>query len=171
METHLLRLEISSPPVDEPLFNHEAVYKTVKGYFHDLKEACLTREEYGRAGPLFLYSVDRGSGIWNFLGELRQILLLGTTLADEKVMGQRLKNLDKQLGILKKHFGRSVTPEIFEAFVKARSPRQLDRAVGKLFEQGIKRIAISTKPFKGNVKQVESSLVDLKKIMKADDDK
>ncbi len=50
MRVHLLRVELTQFPVDLPLFNHEAVYKTIQGYFHDFKRACLTHEEYDRAG-------------------------------------------------------------------------------------------------------------------------
>src|SRR2546423_3071212 len=95
MRAHLIRIELNQFPANLPLFNHEAVYKTIKGYFHDLKQLCLSHEEYMYASPLYLYDVRRGSGIWDFLGELRQLLLLGTTLADEKVIGQQLDNIDK----------------------------------------------------------------------------
>jgi hypothetical protein len=86
MQVHLLRITIEAHPLDQPLFNFEAVFKTVKGYFHDLKKMCLTEEEYNASGPLFVYCVDRSSGVWDFLGDLRQLLMLGTSLADEKVI-------------------------------------------------------------------------------------
>src|SRR5438477_7847545 len=129
---HLFRLTLREQPQHLPLFNFEAVFKTVKGYFHDLKEQCLTRDDYCNAGPLFIYRVDRGSGIWEFLGELRQLLMLGTTLADEKVMGQRLENIEKKIELLRKHFGDAVRPEDFQRFMKARTPRQLEQAIQKL---------------------------------------
>jgi hypothetical protein len=72
MRVHALRIELAQFPSDLPLFNHEAVYKTIKGYFHDLKQQCLSPGESDVAGPLFLYSVERASGIWTFLGELSQ---------------------------------------------------------------------------------------------------
>jgi len=88
MRVHLLRITLREQPRELPLFNFEAVYKTIKGYYHDLKKACLTREEYEAAGPLFIYQVNRSSGVWDFLGEIRQLLMFGTSLADEKVMGR-----------------------------------------------------------------------------------
>src|SRR5205809_6832387 len=66
MRVHLLRITLREPPVELPLFNLEVVYRTTKGYFHELKKAYLTREEYERAGPLFVYRIDRSSGIWDF---------------------------------------------------------------------------------------------------------
>ena len=166
MRVHLLRIELRQFPGHLPLFNHEAVYKTIKGYFHDLKQQCLSRDDYAVAGPLFLYSVERASGIWNFLGELRQVLFLGATLADEKVMGQHLENLDAKLSILRKHFGgAAVSSEAFEAFMSARSPRQLRAAVERLIGEGLDKIQISKQPFDGDITVSERSLADVKGIL------
>ena len=66
MRVHLFRLKLREHPRNLPLFNFEAVYKTIKGYFHDLKKLCLNSKDYAMAGPLFVYSVNRDSGIWDF---------------------------------------------------------------------------------------------------------
>lgn len=166
MRVHLIQLRFANFTPDLPLFNHEAVYKTLKGYFHDMKYLCYPSTVYDSAGPLFLYGVQRGSGIWEFLGELRQLLLFGTTLADEKLIGQRLSNMDKRLEIRQKHFGATVTPEDFEAFAKAKTPRQLQRVFNKLIEQGIESVKISRKPFTGDVKEIEDSMTDIKGLLK-----
>ena len=171
MRTHAIRITLTRPPTDVPAFNFEAVYKTIKGYFHDLKHACLSSAEYNRAGPLFIYSVERGSGIWTFLGELRQLILFGTTLADEKVMGERLANMDKKLDILRKHFGDAAVPtDAFRAFAEARTPRQLDRAFKKLLGQGIAKVEISKAPFRGTLDEIETSFVEIKQITKETDE-
>lgn len=169
MRVHLLRIELSQHPKNLPLFNFEAVFKTIKGYYHDLKKYCLSSDEYMSAGPLFIYSVNRNSGVWDFLGELRQLLMLGTTLADQKTVGQQLDNMDKKMEFLRKNFGNAISPEDFQRFMRAKSPRQLQKAVQKLSEQGIQRIAVSKAPFEGDIKQIESSLVDLKPRSEDDD--
>lgn len=161
MRVHLFRMTLRQQPAELPLFNFEAVFKTVKGYFHDLKENCLSKEEYRTAGPLFIYDVRRGSGIWNFLGELRQLLVLGTTLADEKIMGQRIGNIQKRIDLLNRNFGSVASLEDYERFMNANTPRQLEDAVRKLLDQGIERIQISTQPFTGSVEAIEPSLVDI----------
>lgn len=165
MTVHLFRMTLKEQPSEMPLFNFEAVFKTVKGYFHDLKQACLSRDEYNTAGPLFIYGVSRGSGIWDFLGEPRQLLMLGTTLADEKVMGQKLENMDKRIEFMKKHFGHSACPRDYERFIKAKTPRELEQAVLKLIRQGIAKIEISSLPFTGDIKEAEASLVDIKGLL------
>lgn len=170
MRVHLIRIELDQFSADQPLFNHEAVYKTLKGYFHDIKHAVLPRADYNIAGPLFLYSVDRGSGIWSFLGELRQFLMFGTSLADEKVIGQKLDNMDKRLAILQKYFGGAACPEDFQQFMRARTPRQLESALQKLIAQGIRQVQVSQKPFEGRIEDTANSLVDLKQILKDADD-
>jgi hypothetical protein len=163
MRVHALRIELARFPRDLPLFNHEAVYKTIKGYFHDLKQQCLSPEEYDVAGPLFLYSVERASGIWTFLGELPQLLLLGTTLADGKVMGQSLENLDTKLSILRKHFDpAAVRTDAFKAFIRAKTPRELRFAVGRLIDQGMLKLSISVQPFDGDILAAERSMTDLR---------
>jgi len=164
MRVHLLRITFREQPQQYPLFNFEAVYKTVKGYFHDLKKFCMTSDEYDTAGPLFIYQVGRSSGVWDFLGELRQILMLGTSLADEKVIGEKLNNLDKRLEFVRKHFGDAVSPEDFEMFMRARTPRHLERAVRKLIEQGVQKVEVSGKPFEGDIQITEATLVDLKQL-------
>lgn len=160
MRVHLLRIELRQFPCDMPLFNHEAIYKTIKGYFHDLKQQCFSRDEYDVAGPLFLYSVERASGIWTFLGELPQVLLLGATLADGKVMGQELENLDKKLSILIHNFGgAAVSRDAFQAFMRANTSTQLQAAVERLFEEGPCKIQISKQLFDGDMPMAERSLV------------
>jgi hypothetical protein len=163
-QVHLLRITLREQPRELPLFNFEAVYKTIKGYFHDLKKACLSRAEYETAGPLFVYRVDRGSGIWDFLGELRQLLMFGTSLADEKLMGERLASLDKRMEFLRRHFGHAVRPEDLESFMRARTPRQLERALQRLFEQGIQRVEVSREPFMGDIQATQATLIDLKQL-------
>jgi hypothetical protein len=169
MKVHLIRITLRNPTRDLPLFNHEVVYKTIKGYFYDLKRLCLSRTDFNTAGPLFLYNIERKSGIWDFLGELRQLLLLGTTLADEKVIGEKLNNLGKRIEFLKKHFGDAVSPADFKAFMKARSPRQLERAVQRLIEQGLERVEISRQPFIGDLTASKAVLIDLKKLLNSAD--
>lgn len=169
MSVHLIRIKFKQQPSDLPLFNFEAVFKTIKGYFHDLKSLCLSENEYMTAGPLFIYSVERGSGFWTFLGELRQLLLLGTTMADEKVIGQKIENMEKRIDFLQKHFGDAVQPDDFKMFMKARTPRQLEKAVQRLFEQGIESVEVSREPFLGDTKKVESTLVDIKGLLDSAD--
>jgi hypothetical protein len=162
---HLIRIELDQFSKSLPLFNHEAVYKTFKGYFHDLKELCLSPDEYDQALPLFIYSVERGSGIWTFIGELRQLLMFGTTLADEKLVGQKLDNMDKRLALIQKYFKGAANPKDFAAFMKARTPRQLEAAFQRLIAQGIRKVEVSTEPFEGDIEDTQRSLLDLKKLL------
>jgi hypothetical protein len=159
---YLLRLKFGYPPYDKPLFNHEALYKTLKGYFHDLKYACLPRTIYNDSGPLYLYKIDRSSGVWDLLAGLRELLLFGTTLSDEKVIGEQLSNVQKKLDILKEHFGDSVHPEDFFRFMNARSSSDIDIAVQKLLEQRLLSAKLSKTPFVGSLENVEMNLIELK---------
>jgi hypothetical protein len=171
MEVHLIQIKFQQQPKELPLFNFEAVYKTLKGYFHDLKYHCLDRQSYNSAGPLFIYSVERASGVWEFLGELRQILFFGSTLSDEKLMGQKIDNIDKKMTILSKYFGDSIVPEDYQKFMNTKTPRQVERAFQRMIKQRIESIKISQKPFLGNPEETKSSLIDIKLLLnKVDED-
>ncbi len=163
MEVHLIEIEFETPTNNLPLFSHEAIFKTLKGYFHELKLLCLSNHDYNVAGPLFFYEVSRGSAKWSFLGELRQLLLFGSTLSDEKLIGQSIDNIDKKLTLLKNHFGpETINPDDFKAFMNAKTPVELEKAVNKILEHKIKSVKISKKPFKGEIEDARGSLVDLK---------
>jgi hypothetical protein len=49
---HLLRLTFSGHPAHLPLFDHEAIYKTVKGSFHDIKAECMSAVGVGSSAVL-----------------------------------------------------------------------------------------------------------------------
>ncbi len=159
---HLMVIEFETPTSD-PLFTFEAVFKTTKRYFHDMKRLCFAPWEYDQAAPLSFYGVDRGSAIWQWLGELRQLLLFGTTLGDEKVVGQTLDNLDKKLSILQKYFATGVNPKDFDAFMRAKAAPEIEAAVRKMLKQRVKRVSISMKPAQ-DLREAHVELIDVKNL-------
>jgi hypothetical protein len=66
MEPALLKIEFELPSVNQPLFHHEAIYKSFKGLYHDFKKFCLNTSEYEASKPIFLYGIERGSADWLF---------------------------------------------------------------------------------------------------------
>ena len=52
-QLYLLRLTFANHPPHLPLFDHEVVFKTVKGTFHDVKAECLTPKAFARWPPFF----------------------------------------------------------------------------------------------------------------------
>lgn len=44
IEVYMLRLEFETNAPQLPLFDHEAISKTVKSVFHDLKKECLPQQ-------------------------------------------------------------------------------------------------------------------------------
>jgi hypothetical protein len=170
MEVYLIRITFKQYSSDLPLFNHEAVYKTLKGYFHELKLQCLSQQEYNVAGPLFLYDVERASGKWSFLGELRHLILLGTTLTEEKIFGQRIENFQKKLQILRENFGdRYIYPQDFQNFMAANTGRDVQLALENLYMQGLIDVEISQEPFMGDIVQTKSRLVSLNRMQNETD--
>lgn len=161
MDVHLFVIEFAYPPKSLPLFDHEVVLKTLKGIFHDLKRENLNGEEYEIAGPLFLYSVERGSGIYKFFGELRQLLMFGTVLGDERIMDAHLKNKQKRINFLKKNFP-AVDQETAERFLMAKTTYEMDEALERLIKKGIKSIKISAKPVLHTLDERDVKLIEIK---------
>jgi hypothetical protein len=161
MECHLLVIEFHKWNRSFPLFDHEAVFKTIKGLFHDLKKENLSPAEYDAAGPLFFYSVERGSSIYKFLGELRQILMLGNTLSDEKLKEKHLRNMQERIDFMRKNF-TTVEKEAAQQLVLAKTTDEMDEAVKKLMECGIKSIKVSQQAVLGAPNQSEVKLIELK---------
>lgn len=172
MQSYVLEITFETPPKHLPLFNLEPIYKTIKGYYHELKKDILSANEYNSAGPLFIYEINRGSGIWTFLGELWYTLVLGTTLSEEKIKGQRLDNLDKKLRILKEYFGEAnIRSELFENFMRADTPAETQEALQNIFAERIQSVKISRQPFTGQIDENRKNMLDLKDLETEDGEK
>ena len=167
MRCHVFEITFQKTDKELPLFNLEPIYKTLRAYYHDFKKDCLSRDEYNSSGPFFIYEINRGSGIWTWLGELYYILVLGTTLTEEKIKGQRLDNLDKKLKLLKEHFGDiNVREDLFEAFMRASTPDEMENALQNLFEEKIQSIRISKYPIITTVEEARKEMIDIGKVLK-----
>lgn len=170
MRVHLLRLTFNRYTPDLPLFNHEAIFKTVKGTFHDLKRDCLPRNEYESFGPLFLYEASRGSELCLFLAELKPLLLYGSALVSavytyQKITQKSLENTEKKLFILKTYFP-SASDLDAQAFMKAVTPMGRNKVLKKLIEQGLHKIEVSKNPFLGNIEQTKKEMIELNEALK-----
>lgn len=76
---HLMQLKFDFPDSNLPLVNFEVITKTLQACYHDLKVKCYP-DEYNDLGPLYLYDVDRGSFIIEFLGEFSVLIALSLWL-------------------------------------------------------------------------------------------
>jgi len=56
-ESSLLKINFNIPEINQPVFAHELIYKTIKGSFHDFKSYCLDQSEYNKSTPIFLYEI------------------------------------------------------------------------------------------------------------------
>lgn len=167
MSCHVIEITFEKTSREFPIFNLEPIFKTTKAYYHNLKRDCLPEQEYNSAGPLFIYEINRGSGIWTWLGELYYVLLLGTTLTEEKIKGQRIDNIEKKLKILKEYFGDSnVRPELFQAFMEANTPDDMEQAMQHLFNERIQSIKISRSPVITNIEDARKEMIDIGEVLK-----
>ncbi|HAU1653239.1 TPA: hypothetical protein JBJ28_06550 [Legionella pneumophila] len=99
---HLI-IEFEQPNFNLPLLNAEAVFKTMKGLFHDFKFECLDKKEYESSAPISLYSIERGSAIWDFLISNSYVIPMIYTISYGivKFKGALLDNNLKKLQIRK----------------------------------------------------------------------
>lgn len=60
--------------------------------------------------------------------------------------------------------GYTEHPEDFEAFMKARTARKLDKAFRRLIEQHIQSVQLSQTPFSGSLSSVDEAMIELKAL-------
>jgi hypothetical protein len=171
-EVHLLRLTFGGHPRHLPLFDHELIYKTVKATFHDVKEVCLTPADYDEAAPIFLYRVDRGSGIYEFLAELKPLIpfvaMLGTAVMG--YLGFLIKEqdlLEKKIGFLQTKF-HQVPKSYVKQYIGAHTPWRRKAIVQQLIEKGyLKGIEVSEKPVTGKPHPEKEETIDVVKTLES----
>lgn len=146
-ELHLLRLTFAGHSSHLPLFGHEVIYKTVKGTFHDVKANCFTPAAYDEAAPIFLYRVERGSGIFEFLAQfdplMTWIVALGAAAMYYRNALAADQELDEKcLSFLQNNFPRASTADV-RAYLKAWTTFGRRRVLHRLIERGLHRVEIS----------------------------
>lgn len=172
MQVHLLQVSFQQYAPDLPLFNLEAIFKTSKGLFHDIKKTYLSSVEYDRAGPMFVYDISRGSEKWRFLGELKPLLLFGIAVwtqirkGTEQYKAERIALID---GLLKR-FPNANLEDIMK-YVNSFPGRDQEMALEKLYGQNLRSVEISNIPFTGNISQSEKELLSFNDVVSGNDKK
>jgi hypothetical protein len=164
-ELHLLRLIFAYHPSNLPLFDHEVIYKTVKGTFHDVKAACFTPAAYDEAAPIFLYRVERGSGIFEFLAQFDPLMtwvvaLGGAAMFYRKVLAADQELDEKRLAFLRSNFPRASTADV-RAYLKAWTTFGRRRVLHRLIEQGLHRVEVSRVPLTSEAIGQPPDMVDM----------
>jgi hypothetical protein len=169
-QVHMLRLTFEKHPKNLPLFDHELIYKTIKGTFHDVKAACLTPDAYDRASPIFLYRIDRGSAIYEFLAELTPLVSYVATLGAAIAWygGVALKEqelIEKKLNILLSRF--PTAPDAYiEKYMKAWTPWGRERIINRLIREGhLARVEVSKKPISARGPTEKTEMIDATRIV------
>lgn len=169
-QNHLLRLTFSGHPKHLPLFDHEAIYKTVKGTFHDIKAECLSPRAYNAAAPIFLYRVDRGSEIFEFLAELQPLLPYLAALGAAMMWHRNALNIDARMDERNWKFIRSNFPRANDsdlaAYMKAWSTWGRRRVLARLIEQGLHRVEVSKTPITREESHQSIDMVSVSDISK-----
>jgi hypothetical protein len=163
---HLLRLSFGRHPLHLPLFDHEVLFKTVKGTFHDVKAECLTPKAYDESVPIFLYRVDRGSGVFEFLAQfdplMTWIVALGAAaMWYRKAVAADQKFDDDRLAFLRKNFPNIDTSET-RAYMKAWTTWGRRRVLERLIDQDLQRVEMSKSRYDPSVPPI---MVDMSGIV------
>ncbi|MFC1755705.1 hypothetical protein ACFL96_20335 [Thermoproteota archaeon] len=151
METYFLELVFDKPNTQEPLFNQEAIYKTVKSSFHDVKKLYLP-ENYNTLGPIFLYEIRRGSSKYSFLAEFLPIATWVTKFLEIPLAALKAWNLIED----------SLNKRVQRKGLKLdNTKKRLDLAKEKLYLQGLSQVRLSKSSFNGNAEDSRQNSIDL----------
>lgn len=172
-ELHLLRLTFSNHPVHLPLFDHEVIYKTVKGTFHDLKAECFSPDEYKTLTPIFLYRIDRGSGIYEFLGQFSPVMTLvialgGTSMWYRSALTRDQEFDEKKLKFILTNFPQASSKDIL-VYMKTWTTFGRRRALYRFIEQGLYKIEVSRDPLDQKKPEKPLKIVNVGKLIKGGD--
>jgi hypothetical protein len=155
-EVYLLKVKFNRYEANSPIFNFEAIYKTFKWLYHELKLVNFPKEEYDRLGPLYIYEVTRGSEEWQFLGEFLPLLLFWNMLnqyKESRLVNKQIDKVDWEIAklkddILAKHPKASIHD--VNALIEAKSTEEIDEALKILNAQNLETAKISRHPFNGS---------------------
>lgn len=172
IEPYLLRLTFTGYPENLPLFDHEVIYKTVKGTFHDVKKECLTPREYDEASPIFLYKVNRGSGIFEFLAQfdplMTYIVALAAAMKYYRSAFQDDQSIDeKRFNLIRSNFPDASQKDVL-AYMKAWTTWGRRRILHRLIENGLTKIEVSKSSFDGSKGSEKCETIDIIEIIDND---
>lgn len=159
---HLLRLTFGNHPLHLPLFDHEVIYKTVKGTFHDVKAECFTPAAYDDAAPIFLHRVDRGSGIFEFLAQFDPLMTWVVALGSAALWYRKALSSDqefdeKRLAFIQAKFPNASASDV-QAYMKAWTTFGRRRVLHRLIGQQLERVEVSAFPY---IPAQQPTLVDV----------
>ena len=163
---HRMRLTFTNYPVELPLFNFEAIFKTVKATFHDVKLECLTPDAYNEATPIFLHRVDRGSGIFEFLAQFDPLMtwifaLGGAVLGYKKLLTLDQEFDEKRFDFMRRNFPDANIVDV-QAYIKAQTTFSRRRVLNRLIDQGLKKVELSKTK---HTSEEDAHMVDMETIM------
>lgn len=163
---HLVRLTFDEHPLRLPLFDHEVLFKTVKGTFHDVKAECLSPDDYDRAAPIFLHRVDRGSGVFEFLAQFHPLMTwvvaLGAAARWYQTSLAAAHELDeKRLAFIRSNFPSASTADT-QAYMKAWTTFGRRRVLQRLIGQHLGRVEVSQAP---HDPPATPKMVDMKNVV------
>ncbi len=165
-QLHLLRLTVGQHPTFLPLFDHEAIFKTVKGTFHDVKAECFSPAEYDAAAPIFLQRVERGSGVFEFLAQFDPLMTWVVALGAAAMWYRKALAADqdfdeKRLSFIKTNFPKASVNDV-QAYMKAWTTFGRRRALHRLIGQHLERVEVSQQPLSSTH---QPTMVDMKAVV------
>lgn len=163
-QLHLLRLTFGHPTLRSPLFNHEAIFKTIKATFHDVKLECYPPHRYDELAPIFLYRINRGSGIYEFLAQIDPTLtwiaaLGGAAIAYRTMLTKDQEFDEKRFKFIQDNFP-DARPEDKIAYLKAWTTFSRRQVLLRLLEQDLKKVEVSQSPVAMDVEQ-DPAVIDM----------
>lgn len=145
IKTHFLQIELKENDQFGPLNSFEAVYKTVKSYFHEIKFKCFP-DEYNSLAPLYFYAIHRNPTKLLFLGELPPLLIFALSLATKKYLGEDLGPSQTILNFVHDNFSIMQLDANLSYFQNTQDGLLKD-AFDNMVELGVNSVQISTEAY------------------------
>jgi hypothetical protein len=169
-DLHLLRLTFGHHPASQPLFDAEAIFKTVKGTFHDVKAECFSQSAYDECAPIFLHRVERGSGIFEFLAQFDPVMtwivaLGGAAMWYRKALVSDQDFDEKRFSFIRTNFPGADAKDM-RAYMKAWTTFGRRRVLQRLIGQHLERVEVSMAPVRSDLKP---PMLDMNPIVNLDE--
>jgi uncharacterized protein (DUF433 family) len=146
IEAHFLEISFSESAEGTPFGSFEVVYKTIKSYFHQIKQTCF-QNEYSDLAPLYFYSAFRHPTRYLFLGQINPLLIMAISLIEKKFIGDSFSDTKQILEFVRINFPEALVEDKLNQFQASRGNHIDKDYFEKLINLGLSGVKVTKKPF------------------------
>ena len=146
-DQYFLTLTFENFSSESPVFNFEAIFKSIKSVFHDLKRECLSKTEYETYGPVYVHEIRRGSEIWVLVAQQVPALLFvfaiaGAYAAVRKLDKDATEEMQERLIFVSENFPKAPDEDKI-AYAKAWNFWKRKKILERMVNEGLLKVELS----------------------------